>query len=82
MAASILSYGLGYEAVFIMCSMASLTGLAIYVFTYMKLRPTNPRSPMHPEIIPEHKHKTNVQPAFSPNHNRHLIPLPPKFPAR
>ena len=42
MAASILSYGLGYEAVFIMCSMASLTGLAIYAFTYMKLCPTNP----------------------------------------
>ncbi|MEE3237033.1 MAG: MFS transporter [Pseudomonadota bacterium] len=42
MAASILGYGLGYEAVFIMCSMASLTGLAIYAFTYMKLRQTNP----------------------------------------
>ena len=42
MAASILSYGLGYVAVFIMCSMASLTGLAIYAFTYMKLRPTSP----------------------------------------
>ena len=42
MAASILGYDLGYEAVFMMCSMASLIGLAIYAFTYVKLRQTSP----------------------------------------
>ena len=41
-AASILGYGLGYDAVFVMCSCASLTGLAIYAFMYIRLRQSIP----------------------------------------
>lgn len=41
-AASILGFGLGYESVFVMCSLASLTGLAIYAFMYVRLRLTIP----------------------------------------
>jgi len=37
-AASILGVGLGYDAVFIFCASASLTGLAIYGFMYVRLR--------------------------------------------
>jgi len=41
-AASILGFGLGYDAVFIMCACASITGLAIYSFMYVRLRQTIP----------------------------------------
>ncbi|MEM7359372.1 MAG: MFS transporter [Pseudomonadota bacterium] len=37
-AASILGYGLGYSAVFIMCGMASITAMLIYLTMYLRLR--------------------------------------------
>jgi predicted MFS family arabinose efflux permease len=42
LAATILAYGFGYKGVFIMCAMASLTGMAIYLFMYVRLRKTIP----------------------------------------
>ncbi|RZV36631.1 MAG: MFS transporter [Chromatiales bacterium] len=41
-AASILAAGLGYQGVFIMCALASLTGMLIYLFMYLRLRKTIP----------------------------------------
>lgn len=41
-AASILAYGLGYDAVFIMCGIASLTGMCIYLFMYLRLKKVIP----------------------------------------
>ena len=41
-AASILAAGLGYKGVFIMCALASLTGMLIYLFMYLRLRRTIP----------------------------------------
>lgn len=41
-AASILAAGLGYGAVFVMCACASLTGMLIYLFMYLRLRKTIP----------------------------------------
>ena len=41
-AASILAAGLGYQGVFIMCALASLTGMLIYLFMYLRLRRTIP----------------------------------------
>ena len=41
-AASILGFGFGYSGVFIMCACASMTGMAIYLGMYMKLRKTIP----------------------------------------
>jgi predicted MFS family arabinose efflux permease len=41
-AASILAMGLGYSGVFIMCMFASLTGMSIYLFMYLRLRRTIP----------------------------------------
>ena len=41
-AASILAAGLGYRGVFIMCGMASLTAMGIYLAMYVKLRRTIP----------------------------------------
>lgn len=41
-AASILAAGLGYKGVFIMCALASLTGMLIYLFMYLRLRKTIP----------------------------------------
>lgn len=38
LAATLLSYELGYDAVFIMCAIASLTAMVIYGFMYVKLR--------------------------------------------
>jgi len=38
LAASILALGLGYGSVFVMCALASLTGFAIYLFMYLRLR--------------------------------------------
>jgi MFS family permease len=42
LAASILAAGLGYRGVFIMCAMASLTAMLIYLFMYIRLRKTIP----------------------------------------
>mgnify|MGYP001811669189 FL=1 len=42
LAASILAAGLGYQGVFIMCALASLTGMLIYLFMYLRLRKTIP----------------------------------------
>ena len=41
-AASILAAGLGYNGVFIMCAIASLLGMLIYLFLYLRLRKTIP----------------------------------------
>ena len=41
-AASILAAGLGYGAIFVMCAIASLTGMSIYLFMYVRLRKTIP----------------------------------------
>jgi predicted MFS family arabinose efflux permease len=41
-AASILAAGLGYNGVFIMCAIASLLGMLIYLFMYLRLRKTIP----------------------------------------
>ncbi|MDG1996612.1 MAG: MFS transporter, partial [Emcibacteraceae bacterium] len=41
-AATLLSYELGYDAVFMMCACASLTGMLIYGWIYVKLRRTIP----------------------------------------
>jgi len=37
-AATILAFGLGYSGVFIMCALATLTGMTIYLFMYIRLR--------------------------------------------
>ena len=37
-AASILAVGLGYGAVFVMCAVASLAGMCIYLFMYLRLK--------------------------------------------
>ena len=42
LAASILANGMGYDAVFIMCALSSLTAMAIYLFMYLRLRRTIP----------------------------------------
>ena len=42
LAATLLSYELGYDSVFIMCACSSLIGMAIYGFIYLKLRRTIP----------------------------------------
>jgi predicted MFS family arabinose efflux permease len=41
-AASILALGFGYSGVFVLCAVAALTGLAIYVAMYVRLRQTIP----------------------------------------
>jgi predicted MFS family arabinose efflux permease len=41
-AASILAAGMGYNGVFIMCAIASLVGMSIYLFMYMRLRAAIP----------------------------------------
>jgi MFS family permease len=41
-AASILAQGFGYSGVFILCAVASLTGLAIYAVMYVRLQRTIP----------------------------------------
>lgn len=41
-AASILAAGYGYNGIFLMCGIASLTGMAIYAFMYLRLRSTIP----------------------------------------
>jgi hypothetical protein len=41
-AATILGMGLGYDAVFIMCACAVLTGMLIYLYIYFELRKVIP----------------------------------------
>ncbi len=41
-AATILAFGLGYGAVFVMCACASLTGMLVYAFMYLRLRANIP----------------------------------------
>lgn len=41
-AASILAVGLGYSGIFIMCAMASLSAMLIYLFMYLRLKKTIP----------------------------------------
>jgi len=41
-AATILGAGLGYSGVFVMCALASLTAMSIYLFMYLRLRKTIP----------------------------------------
>lgn len=40
--ASILAAGLGYKGVFTMCAIASLTGMSIYLYMYIRVRKTIP----------------------------------------
>ena len=42
LAATILSWGLGYPGVFVMCASATMTGMLIYAYMYLKLRKTIP----------------------------------------
>jgi|TARA_R110002096_G_scaffold435548_1_gene661486 predicted MFS family arabinose efflux permease len=42
LAATLLSYELGYDSVFIMCACSSIIGMLIYAFVYMRLRRTIP----------------------------------------
>ena len=42
MAATVLAWNFGYDGVFIMCALASLTGMLIYLFMYLRLRRTIP----------------------------------------
>ena len=42
LAATILALGLGYGSVFVMCALASLTAMSIYLFMYLRLRKTIP----------------------------------------
>jgi predicted MFS family arabinose efflux permease len=42
LSASLLSKGLGYDAIFIMCAFSSLIAFCIYLFMYLKLRKTIP----------------------------------------
>jgi MFS family permease len=41
-AATVLAFGFGYSGVFIMCALASLTGMLIYLSMYLRLRATFP----------------------------------------
>jgi predicted MFS family arabinose efflux permease len=42
LAATILALGLGYSGVFIMCASATMTGMLLYAFMYVRLRKTVP----------------------------------------
>jgi hypothetical protein len=42
LAAGILAAGFGYPGVFIMCASATMTGMLIYLFMYLRLRKTIP----------------------------------------
>ena len=41
-AATVLAFGFGYSGVFIMCALASLTGMLIYLSMYLRLKATLP----------------------------------------
>jgi len=42
LAATVLSYGLGYNGIFIMCASASIVAMLVYLYMYLKLRRTIP----------------------------------------
>ena len=42
LAATVLSYGLGYNGVFIMCASASIAAMLVYLYMYLRLRRTIP----------------------------------------
>jgi hypothetical protein len=42
MAATVLSWGLGYNGVFIMSASASIIAMLVYLYMYLKLRRTIP----------------------------------------
>ena len=42
LAASIIAWGYGYPGVFLMCASATMTGMAIYAYMYVRLRRTIP----------------------------------------
>ena len=42
MAASVLAFGLGFNGVFIMCGIASIAAMLVYLFMYLKLKETIP----------------------------------------
>jgi len=42
MAATVLSWGLGYNGVFIMCASASIAAMLVYLYMYLKLKNTIP----------------------------------------
>lgn len=42
LAATVLSWGLGYDGVFIMCASASIAAMLVYLYMYLKLRRTIP----------------------------------------
>ncbi len=42
LAASVLAYGFGYDAVFILCATASIAAMLVYLYMYMKLKRTIP----------------------------------------
>jgi predicted MFS family arabinose efflux permease len=42
LAATILAFGLGYSGVFIMCATATMSGMLLYAFMYMRLRKAIP----------------------------------------
>jgi predicted MFS family arabinose efflux permease len=42
MAASVLAWGIGYNGVFIMCALASIMAMFVYLYMYLKLRRTIP----------------------------------------
>ena len=41
-AATILGYGLGYDGVFIMCGIASIVAMLVYLYMYLMLKKTIP----------------------------------------
>lgn len=42
MAASVLAWGFGYNGIFIMCALASVVAMLVYLYMYLKLRRTIP----------------------------------------
>jgi predicted MFS family arabinose efflux permease len=42
MAASVLAFGLGYNGVFILCGLASITAMLVYLYMYLTLKKTIP----------------------------------------
>ena len=42
LAASVLAFGLGYNGVFILCGIASITAMLVYLYMYLALKKTIP----------------------------------------
>ena len=42
LAASVLGYGLGFDGVFIMCGIASIVAMLVYLYMYLNLKKTIP----------------------------------------